>query len=500
MGDSSILIVGSGFGGLGLGIRLKKAGIHDFTILEQADDVGGTWRDNQYPGAACDVQSHLYSYSFERNPTWTRTFAPQREILSYLRRCADKYGVRSHIRFGTEVTSARFDERSNTWAVSTTRGLFRARVLVSATGGLCRPMYPNIEGAESFGGKAFHSARWYNACSLHGKTVGVIGTGASAIQIVPAIASQVNRLVLFQRTAPWVLPKPDYPISEKWRMLFRRIPFLGWFLRIFLYWTLELRVLAFLHFPGLMKYVTRAATDHIARSISDPGMRTKLTPDYTIGCKRILMSNEYYQALAKPNAEVVTDGIERIVADGVVTADGRHHACDAIVYATGFKTGDDGPAFEIRGLGGMSLEERWKDGAMAYLSATVPDFPNLFFLCGPNSGLSHSSMVFMLESSMSYVIDAVRTMRVRRIERVSVKADVFTRYNEDIQRRFPGTVWSSGCKSWYQTGSGKNVAIWPGFTFQYRSLTKHFRLRDYEIVAQRSEALTSACADASISP
>jgi len=493
MRNEHILIIGSGFAGLGLGIRLKQAGIEDFTILEQADDVGGTWRDNTYPGAACDVQSHLYCYSFEPNPNWSRSFAPQREILDYLRHCADKYDVRKHIRFGTQVLGAKFDEGAGLWELTTNHGSFRGRVLTFATGGLSRPSLPDIAGRDTFQGPAFHSARWEKGASFEGKTVGVIGTGASAIQIVPELARDAKRLVLFQRTAPWVLPKPDYPIPKEQRERLARSPFLQWFERASLYMRLEARLLAILKRPQLMSHAERMAIRFIEANISDPALRKKLVPNYRMGCKRILMSNEYYAALARPNVEVVTDGIDSISSRGIVGRDGREHAVDTIVYATGFQVSEAVAPFPIVGKNGVNLQEQWADGAEAYRGATVPGFPNLFFVGGPNTGLSHSSMIFMLESLMNYVVDAVQTMRREGIDQVSVKPEVAKQFNRELQSRFSGTVWASGCRSWYQAKNGNNVALWPGFTFDFRRMTRRFDLPNYE--ATRREPLGRGAAD-----
>jgi cation diffusion facilitator CzcD-associated flavoprotein CzcO len=499
-----VLIVGTGFAGLGIAIALKKAGIDDFTILEQADRVGGTWRDNHYPGAACDVQSHLYSFSFEPNPKWSRMFAPQAEILAYLEHCADKYDLRRHIRFGTAVTRATFDERRGVWTVDTRRDTsrdasdntvratsFEARTLVSGCGPLSRPVLPDIAGLASFAGKTFHSARWDHSFALEGKSVAVIGTGASAIQIVPAIAPRVGKLRVFQRTAPWIMPKPDREMRPRERALFARVPLAQRVRRLALYWQREALALGFVAKPGILKFAERFATSYLERSVSDPALRKKLTPDYRMGCKRILPSNDYYPALERPNVELVTDAIAEVRAHAIVTKDGVEHAVDAIVLATGFEAAEAVSPFEVRGKSGRELNAEWQRGPEAYLGTSVSGFPNLFLLVGPNTGLGHSSMILMIESQVRYIVSAIRTMRDQGVKLVDVLPEVQERYNTELQAKLPRTVWASGCKSWYQTKSGKNTTLWPGFTFAFRHRTRRFDPADYEI-APRDHTATHA--------
>ena len=478
-----VLIVGTGFSGLGVAIALKQAGIDEFTILEQADRVGGTWRDNHYPGAACDVQSHLYSFSFEPNPEWSRMFAPQAEILAYLDRCADKYDLRRHIRFGTAVTRATFDERAGLWTVETQRGAsLKARTLVSGCGPLSRPALPDIPGLATFAGKTFHSARWDHSFALEGKTVAIIGTGASAIQIVPAIAPRVGKLRVFQRTAPWIMPKPDREMRPGERAIFARVPLAQKVRRLALYWQREALALGFVARPGILKFAERFAKKYLEVSVKDPALRAKLTPDYRMGCKRILPTNDYYPALQRPNVELVTDGIAEVRAHGIVTRDGTEHAVDAIVLATGFEAAEAVAPFEVRGRGGRDLSATWQEGAEAYLGTAVSGFPNLFFVVGPNTGLGHSSMVLMIESQVRYIVSAIRATRERGAKIVDVRPEVQERYNAALQAKLPQTVWASGCKSWYQTKSGKNTTLWPGFTFAFRHRTRRFVPSEYEIV------------------
>jgi cation diffusion facilitator CzcD-associated flavoprotein CzcO len=493
MTDVDILIIGTGFAGIGMAIRLKQAGIDDFLLVERAGDVGGTWRDNHYPGAACDVQSHLYSFSFEPNPAWTRDFAPQREILDYLVRCTDKYGVRPHIRFHTEIVSASFDERGGRWQVRASGGrTFRARVVVSACGGLSRPSLPDIEGIESFAGTTFHSARWDHSVPIEGKRVAVIGTGASAVQIVPAIAPRVGRLFVYQRTPPWIVPKPDGPISPLAQRVFRRAPALQRVARQALYWQKEVFAVGFVVDPRVMKLLEPIARSFLRRSVRDPELRATLAPSYAMGCKRILPTNDYYPAIQRDNVEVVTAGIDAIVPSGIRTKDGLTRELDAIVLATGFQAAEQVAPFEVRGRGGHELNDVWRDGAEAYLGTTVAGFPNLFLIVGPNTGLGHSSMILMIESQVQYILSCVQTMRERGIETVEVREDAQRRYNAGIHARLAKTVWASGCTSWYKTRTGKNTTLWPGFTFEFRLRTRRFQPRDYELVARGAQPLPAA--------
>lgn len=481
MSDPYVLIVGSGFSGLGMAIRLKQAGIDDFVVLEQAAEVGGTWRDNHYPGAACDVESQLYSFSFEPWPEWSRDFAQQREILSYLRHCADKYGIRPHIRFETRATGARFDERAGVWEVSTSdRKTIRARVLVPGCGPLSKPSLPDIPGLAYFEGKTFHSSRWDDAFPLEGKRVAVIGTGASAIQIVPSIAPRVDRLFVMQRTAPWILPKPDAPIPAWKRAVYRRLPLAQQVARQRIYWTRELFALGFVVEPRIMNVLSGLGKRHLRRSVKNPELRKKLTPTYTMGCKRILPTNDYLPTLERPNVELVTDGIAEVRAHSIVTRDGAERPVDAIVLATGFEAAEQVAPFEVRGRGGKSLGDAWSGGPEAYLGTAVSGFPNLFLLIGPNTGLGHSSMIFIIESQVAYVLDAIERMRARGLRFVDVRPDAQAAYNARIQERLKNTVWATGCMSWYLTRSGKNTTVWPGFTFEYRWRTRRFDPGSYE--------------------
>jgi cation diffusion facilitator CzcD-associated flavoprotein CzcO len=477
-----IVIVGAGFAGLCMAIRLARAGIYDFKILEQADEVGGTWRDNRYPGAACDVESHLYSFSFEPNPNWSRTFASQPEILEYLLHCTEKFGLRPYIRFGVSVTRARYDDGAGRWAIETAGGeTLRARALVLCCGGLSRPAYPEIAGLEAFEGRIFHTARWDRTAALEGKKVAVIGTGASAIQIVPSIAPQVGTLYVYQRTAPWILPKPDRVIPGVGRALFRRLPFLQRLLRLAIYWRREALALGFVVWPAILRIAERLARQNLARRVVDPDLQAKLVPSYAMGCKRILPTNDYYGALTRSNVELVTETIDCIRPRSILTRDGKDRPLDVIILATGFRASEPVAPFEIVGREGRRLDEVWSRGAEAYLGTTVSGFPNLFFIIGPNTGLGHGSMVFMIEAQARYISASIEAMRARKIDVVEVRPDVQTRYNERLRARLRKTVWASGCKSWYQTRDGKITTLWPGFTFEFRIKTRRFDGESYEL-------------------
>ncbi|MBL8717834.1 MAG: NAD(P)/FAD-dependent oxidoreductase [Myxococcales bacterium] len=482
MGDprNHVLIVGSGFSGLGMAVRLKQAGV-DFTILEKADEVGGTWRDNHYPGAACDVPSHLYSFSFERWPGWSRMYGPQREIFEYMRHCARKYGLYPHVQLGAQATSATFDPREGLWKVTTEDGReFRGRALVSGTGALSRPSIPELPGLASFEGAAFHSARWDHAYPLEGKRVAVVGTGASAIQFVPQIAPKVGRLLLFQRTPPWILPKPDFAFSERERALFENVPGLSWAFRQFIWARQEIGAVPMVIEPRLGKLIERLALRFLEKQVPDPALRKRLTPSYRIGCKRILLTNDYYPALGRENVDLITDGIERVDATGLHTVDGKHHEVDAILFGTGFQAADAVCPYPVLGRDGRSLDAAWQRGAEAYLGTTVSGFPNLYLLMGPNTGLGHNSMIYMIEAQIEHAYRCIERVLSRDLSGLDVRPEVQASYNEELQRRLARTVWASGCRSWYQNKEGKNVTLWPGFTFEFRLRAERPDFSHYE--------------------
>jgi cyclohexanone monooxygenase len=478
--DVGVAVIGTGFAGLGMAIALKRRGQSDFVLLERAQDVGGTWRDNTYPGAACDVQSNLYSFSFALNPDWGRSYSEQPEIQAYLQGIADRFDVRRHCVFGAEVTSARWDDGARRWLVSTAAGEFRARILVSAAGALADPACPDIAGLDTFAGTVMHSARWDAAHDLTGERVAVIGTGASAVQIVPVIQPLVESIAVYQRTPAWVVPRTDHPVKPLVRRLYRSVPGLQRAIRGGLYVTREFLVVGLAKRRRFLRPVARLATAHLERQVRDPELRRALTPDYTIGCKRILISNDYFPAVAAPNAELVTAGIAEVRPHSIVTRDGVERPTDTIVLATGFHVTDLPIAERIRGREGRSLAEVWADGMVTNRSATVAGFPNLFLLVGPNVGVGHTSMVYMIESQVAYVDDALRTMDAEALEVLETTPAAQEAYRALIAEKSERTVWlAGGCSSWYLDEHGHNTTLWPDFTFRFRKLTRKLDRENY---------------------
>lgn len=487
------IVVGSGLSGLGVAIALKKEGIDDLVILERGDAVGGTWRDNVYPGCACDIPSHLYSYSFELNPRWSKTYAPQPEIRAYVEHCTDKYDLRRHVRTGSEVTACTFDEAAGEWTVDVVtrpvdgppvRVRYVGTVLVLALGGLSKPSIANIPGKESFAGPSFHSAEWRTDVDLRGKRIGVIGTGASAIQFVPKIAPLASHLTLFQRTPPWVLPRRERDFTEKEKRAFERVPGLMRAYRSSLYALHEATLAAFIGDPRLFRPVQSAARSHLSSSIADKALRAKLTPTYTMGCKRILTSNDYYPALARPNVSVETTAIQAIDEAGVATADGVHHACDVLIYGTGFAVHDYLGGLPVKGLSGVDIHAAWTRGAEAYLGTSVAGFPNCFALLGPNVALGHNSIIVMIEAQVKHIVDVVRELRRTGAKWIEVRESVMRRFNDALHRRFAGSVWATGCASWYLDEHGKNTTIWPATTAEFWMRTRRFQPADYRLSSE----------------
>jgi cation diffusion facilitator CzcD-associated flavoprotein CzcO len=476
-----IAVIGTGFAGLGAAIKLKESGREDFVVLEKASEVGGTWRDNTYPGCQCDVPSKLYQFSFAQNPSWSRAFSPQPEILEYIRGVADSYGLRPHIRFGCGLEGAAWDESARVWRLETTGGSeLSADIVISGVGSLSIPAHPDIPGLAGFEGAVMHSAEWDASYDFAGKRVAAIGTGASAIQFVPRLQREVAHLDLYQRTPPWILPHPDRPITDRERKLFRRAPFVARLMRSALYWGHEAIVLGFTGPRFIFKAAQRRSLAHIRSQISDPELRAKVTPAYEFGCKRILLSSEYYPALASPNVDVLTDGVAEIRANSVVDAAGVEREVDAIVLGTGFHVTDFPPAQRIRGRDGSLLAEQWRESGMsAYLGTTVHNLPNFFFIVGPNTGLGHTSMTIMIEAQIAYVMAALDEMDARRLAEIEVREDVETAYTEEMRGALAGTAWGSGCRSWYLDGKGRNVTLWPSFTFRFRNRTATFDAGDY---------------------
>jgi cation diffusion facilitator CzcD-associated flavoprotein CzcO len=477
-----IAIIGSGFAGIGAAIRLQQAGFEDYVVLERAADVGGTWRDNHYPGCACDVPSHLYSFSFAPNPGWTRSFSPQPEIWDYLRRVADEHGVTQRTRFGAEVIDAAWNEDAGHWEIETAAGDLTARVLIAGFGGLAEPKLPAVPGIEAFPGTIFHSAQWNHEHDLTGERVAVIGTGASAIQFVPEIQPRVQQLHLFQRTAPWIMPRFDRRITGVEHWLFKHLPFTQRLARAGIYWARESMVVGMAGEPRLLKGLQLLARRFISRSISDRELRRKVTPSYTIGCKRILISGDYLESLDNPNVELVPSGLSEVRGNVVVGADGTEREVDTIILGTGFYVTDSPMAQRVRGADGRSLAEHWEGSMQAHRGTTVAGFPNYFHLVGPNTGLGHNSIVFMIESQLNYVVGALAAMRREGAHSAVVDAAAQARYNEGVQRAMEGTVWTAGgCASWYIDSHGRNTTLWPGFTFRFRELTKTFDREHYEL-------------------
>ncbi len=481
-----VVILGTGFSGLGMAIRLKQRSQKDFVVIEKAADLGGTWRDNTYPGCACDIPSHLYSFSFALNPNWSSAYSPQREIWDYLRHCAERFGILPHIRWNSELLDASWNEDDQCWHITTTQGQFTADIIILGNGPLSEPSLPPIPGIERFEGELFHSARWNHDYDLTGKRVAVIGTGASAIQFVPQIQPHVGHLSLFQRTPPWILPRHDHQIPSWQRAMFRILPITQRFVRTRIYWQQELLALGFVYRPSIMESAMRLARRHLAEQVPDPVLQAKLTPHYTMGCKRILLSDDFYPALTQSNVEVITDRIREVWANSIVTEDGREHEIDAIIFGTGFHVTDAQLPQYIYGRGGRSLADSWHAGSHAYVGTTVSGFPNLFLLIGPNTGLGHNSMVFMIESQLNYILDCLRTMDRRNLRAVDVLPETQEAFNTEMQQRMQGTVWTSGCKSWYLDANGHNTTLWPGFTFEYRRRTRHFDPLHYNLIPQQA--------------
>lgn len=478
-----IIILGAGMGGLGMAAKLRRAGLDSFTILEKGSDVGGTWRDNHYPGSGCDVPSHLYSFSFEPKLDWSRKFAKQPEIHDYQLQLTRKYGLRPFIRFNTEVSEARFDEATGLWHVSTVGGeTFTANMVVSALGQLNRPAFPKIEGDESYKGTKFHSARWDHDYDLNGKNVCVIGNGASAIQFVPEIVDQVKKLSIFQRSPNWVVPKADRPYTDIEQKLFQRFPFLVKLHRWMIYLTLERNYLAFIRDSLFSKLFEKAGRKELDTYIADPKLKEILTPDYPAGCKRVLISNDWYPAIAKPNCETLTSPIARITEDAVVTADGVSHPADAIIYSTGFQTMDFLAPMKVTGLGGQDLNAAWREGAEAHRGVAVSGFPNFFMLYGPNTNLGHNSIIFMLECQINYILQVVDTLQNPKLRWIDVHKHSQKGFNEELQKDMQKTVWAGGCSSWYKNEAGKVTNNWSSFTTKYWWQMRHLDLDEYSLV------------------
>lgn len=477
--DYDVVIVGSGFGGICSAIKLKEAGIDNFVMLEKDEVFGGTWRVNTYPGAACDIPSHLYSFSFAQNAHWSRLFPRQDELLEYTQRVVRDHGLEAHLRLGTALQSAHFDEATGRWHIATSKGGMTARAVIFAIGLLGRPSVPKFAGAERFRGQSFHSAQWDHSIDLRGKRVAVIGSGASAVQFVPEIQPQVQQLDHYQRTAHWVLPRPDRAVTRVEKWLLERVRPLQLLFRAKQYVQFESRVVLFIFLPVLAKLMQWQALRHLRRQVTDPQLRARLVPDYTLGCKRVLLTNDYYPALTQANVAVLKDGIREVREHSIVTGSGEDRPVDVIIYATGFDVEHAYGPVELRGRGGCSFAQALEKGAGAYKGATVAGFPNFFMITGPNTLLGHNSMVYMIESGVRYAVDAVRRILRDGLHSVEVQPAVQGAYNRQLQRKLKGTVWHTGCNSWYLDSLGRNLVIWPGFTFHYRHITRRFDIDSY---------------------
>lgn len=477
------LILGAGFSGLGMGIQLKKSGNKDFLILERSSEVGGTWRDNTYPGAACDVPSHLYSYSFAMNPNWNKLYAPQPEILSYILSCTETYGLRPFIRFGSDVVSCKFDDLAGLWTVKTDDGsLFRAQFVISALGPLANPSTPDIKGLATFAGPKMHSARWDHCVDLKDRDIVVIGSGASAIQIVPEIASVAKSVTIFQRTPPWIMPKPDHYIPEWAKRIYRKSPFILRLRRFLLFVLTELYgpivYLKTAFFKTMAETVVKA---YIRRSIADPKLRQAVTPQYRIGCKRVLISHNWYATLQRKHVTLVSESPAAIKPTGVCDGSGNEYPADVIILATGFIPPTSGAPFEILGLGGRSLGDVWENGAFAYKGLSITGFPNLFFLLGPNTGPGHTSILLYLEAQVGYVIQAIKRLQQGSYRYMNLREAPLRDWNQWLTKRMQHMVWTSGgCHSWYLTAEGKNTSLYPGPVSEYVAKVSRFNSSDYD--------------------
>lgn len=494
------LIVGAGFTGIGAAIKLAQAGLDDIVILERSDRVGGTWRDTTYPGAACDIPSLLYSFSFVANPTWSRAYSPADEIRQHIEDMVDQFDLRRRIEFRTEVNGLTFDETEGVWNVSTVsskrRKRYRARTVVLASGPLPDHEWPDIRGIETYEGRKIHSARWDHDYDFTGKRVAVIGTGASAVQIVPELVKEAQFVKVFQRTPGWVLPRLDIATPGRAQEMFTKVPVVQRLARKALYWGHEASATALVWESPLSSLVARLGKAHLHRQVKDPWLRRQLTPDFTPGCKRMLISSDYYPALQRDNCKLISWPIATMSPAGIRTSDGIEHHFDAIVFATGYDVHLTGPPYPVAGLGGSSLGDEWTGGAQAYKSINVHGYPNLFFMTGPNSGPGHNSLLVFVEGQIDYAVSGITTILKDDLRYLDVRADVQRHYNEVLQKRLTKTTWMSGCSSWYLTADGFNASMYPGFATQYLRQMHDFRFGDYDAVARPAPAVVGTSSSA----
>ena len=484
-----IAIIGAGFAGLAMAAQLVRHGEHDFVLIERADDVGGTWRDNTYPGAACDIRSDLYSFSFAPNPDWTRRYGRQEEILDYLRDVTDRFGLRESILFGTALEHATWDEAGATWAIETTGGPLSAQILVSGAGPLIEPVWPQIAGLDSFTGEKFHSARWNHDVDLRGKRIAVIGTGASAIQFVPELQKVAGHVTVFQRTPAWIIPRGDRATTARRRELFRRYPLLQRLSRAWIFRMAEVRFAGF-RFAGVGALFARVARGFLRSQVADAELRAKLTPNYRIGCKRILVSSDFYPAMTASNVDLVTEGILRVDGDQIVTADGAREQFDVIVAGTGFNATRPPIARHITGRDGVLLADAWSPHMEALRGTTVAGFPNLFVIVGPNTALGHNSIIYIIEAQVDYIMEALRVMREDAATTIEPSALAQRVYNARIQAALADSVWvMGGCSSYYLDDTGTNTALWPLRAARFRAEVRRLDVREYALGRGRAATL-----------
>ena len=489
------LIVGAGFSGLGAAIKLAQANVDDIVILERSDRVGGTWRDTSYPGASCDIPSLLYSFSFAKNPSWSRTYSPAGEIRTHLEDISTRFDIHRHIRFGQQVTGLSFDDSTGVWTATTATGKrFRARTVVLASGPLPDSSFPDIRGIDSYRGHKIHSAQWDHDYDFAGKRVAVIGTGASAIQIIPELVKQAEFVKVFQRTPGWVLPRWDIATPPAVQTVFTKAPAVQQLARQALFWGHEASATALVWNTPLTSLVARLGRFHLHRQVKDPWLRRQLTPDFTPGCKRMLVSSDYYPALQRDNCKLIDWPIATLSPVGIRTSDGIEHHLDCIVFATGYDVHLTGPPFPVTGLAGRALSDEWAGGAQAYKSASAHGYPNLFLMTGPNSGPGHNSLLVYIEGQLDYAVRGITTILDSNLRYLDVRQDVQRRYNERIQQRLTKTTWMSGCSSWYLTKDGFNASMYPGFATQYLRQMRDFRFADYHAVAHAADTRVSTSA------
>ncbi|MES1929681.1 monooxygenase [Salinisphaera dokdonensis CL-ES53] len=476
-----VAIVGAGFSGLGTAIRLREQGITDIAILERADDIGGTWRDNTYPGAACDIPSNLYSFSFAQNPNWSRGYSGSAEILDYIHHLVDRFDLRPLMRFRHDVQGLKFDEARGIWTINIAgKQNVYARCVVSAQGALANPSLPNIPGIDRFGGKIVHSARWDNDYDFDGKRVAVVGTGASANQIVPKLAKQVDFLKVFQRTPAWILPRLDYEAPDWNKTLFEKLPASQTAFRNALFYAHEAMASGVIWNTPVTRLLEGLAKAYLRQQVPDAWVRRQLTPQYRIGCKRLLISNDYYPALMRDNVKLYTWPIDKICEKGIRTAEGIEHQVDCIVFATGFAVPKAAAPFPITGVDGRQLDDEWARGATAYKSVNVSGYPNLFMTFGPNSGPGHNSALSYMEPQIDYIVQGISTILEYDLRALDVREEAQAKHNVELQKRLAKTNWNSGCSSWYLTEDGFNATMYPGFATQYRKQMACFVNEDYE--------------------